>query len=86
MWNLKRNYANEPTYKAERDSQTENELMVAGPRRDNQEVWDGHGLTAIFKMNNQKGTTVQHMKPFNVMWQPRGEGRLEEDGYMYIYG
>ena len=30
MWNLKGNDRNEFTYKTERDSQTQNELMVAG--------------------------------------------------------
>ena len=29
-------------------------------RRDSQGVWDGHVHTAIFKMNNQQGPTLQH--------------------------
>ena len=28
--------------------------------RDNQRVWDGHVHTAMFKMYNQQGPTVQH--------------------------
>ena len=41
----------------------ENELMV--PRwgrtggRDSQGVWDGHGHTAVFNMENQQGPAVQ---------------------------
>ena len=63
MQNLKRNYINEPTYKTDRLTDLENELMVAGVRiggRDNQGVWDGHVHTAIFKMDNQLGPPVQH--------------------------
>ena len=41
-----------------------NKLMVAdGGRmggRDNEEVWDGHVHTAVFKMDNQQAPTVQH--------------------------
>ena len=28
--------------------------------RDRQGVWDGHGHTAAFKVDNQQGPTVQH--------------------------
>ena len=28
--------------------------------RDNQEVWDGHVHTAVFKMDNQQAPAVQH--------------------------
>ena len=31
-----------------------------GGGRENQGVWDRHVLTAIFKMDNQQGPTVQH--------------------------
>ena len=37
----------------------ENELMVGG-RKDGQGVWDGHGLTAVFNMENQQGPAGQH--------------------------
>ena len=30
--------------------------------RDSKGVWDGHVHTAIFKMDNQQGPTVEHMK------------------------
>ena len=41
----------------------ENQLMAASREdggRDSQGVWDGHVHTAIFKMDNQQGPTVQH--------------------------
>ena len=28
--------------------------------RDSQEVWDGHGHTAVFNMENPQGPAVQH--------------------------
>ena len=40
------------------------QIMVAGGimgRRDSQRVWDGHVHTDICKMDNQQGTTKQHM-------------------------
>ena len=75
MWTLKRNDTNEHTYKTERD--LKNELMVARRKdwgRDSQEVWDGHVHTVVFKMDNQQGPTVQHMKLkcFVAAWK-RGE-------------
>ena len=30
--------------------------------RDSSGVWDGHLYTAIFKMDNQQGPTVEHME------------------------
>lgn len=42
-----------------------NKLMVASGQnreRDRQEVRDGQAHTAIFKMDNQQGPTVQHME------------------------
>ena len=64
MWNLKRNDRNEIT-KQKRLTDLENELMVAGgggSRGQGQEVLDGHAHTAIFKVDNQQGPTVQHME------------------------
>ena len=49
--NLKRNDTDELTYKTEKDSQTKNELMIAGGKdrgKDSQEVWDGHVHTITF--------------------------------------
>ena len=34
---------------------------------DGKGVWDGHLYTAIFKMDNQQGTTVEHMEPYSVL-------------------
>ena len=57
MWNLKRNDTNELT----KQKQT-HRLMVAWGKDRGEEisygVWDGHVHTAIFKIDNQQGTTV----------------------------
>ena len=40
-----------------------NNLTVAKGKdggRDSEGVWDGHGHTAILKMDNQRGPSVQH--------------------------
>ena len=53
---------------------------------DRQGVWEGHIHTAVFKMNNQQGHTVQHMEVYPCYvpaWMGRGLG---ENGYMYVYG
>ena len=52
--------------------------------RDSQGVWDRHVHTAIFKMDNQQGPTVQHRVLSNVMWQNGWEGSLGENGYTYV--
>ena len=57
-----------------------------GKKGYSQEVWDGHVHTAIFKMYDQQGPTVQHMKLLHVLWQPGWEGSFGENGYMYICG
>ena len=45
--------------------------MVAGWGRrggkDSYGVWDGHVLTATFKMENQQGPTIQHMERCSVL-------------------
>ena len=48
--------------------------------RDSQGVWDGHGHTAVFNMENQQGPAGQ----LSVMWQPGGEGSLGENGQYFI--
>ena len=58
MWNQKRNYTNELTYKTERNSKTQRmNLWQPGwgedGERDSQGTWDGHAHTAVFKMDNQ---------------------------------
>ena len=50
--NLKRNDTNELTYKTE-DSQTQKKNLWLPEGRDSYRVWEGHVLTAIFKMDNQ---------------------------------
>ena len=56
--------------------------MIVGRRR--QGVWDGHALTAIFKMPTR--TYIAHGTLRNTLWQPGWQGSLEENGYMYMYG
>ena len=55
--------------------------MVAGEKdggRDSQGVWDGHGYTAVFNMENQQGPGVQHRELCSVLCNnlmvPKGEG------------
>ena len=50
-------------------------------------VWDLQVHAAIFKMNNQQGSTycVAQGTLLNVRWQPRREGSLGENGYMSVY-
>ena len=86
MWNLKRNYTNELTYKTERDSQTENELLGTGGGvgegcrgRDSQEVWNG--LLYLKQITNKD----LYGALLNVVWQPGWEGSLRENGYVYVY-
>ena len=71
MQSLKRNEANELTYKTETDSQTQRtKLWLCRGRivgRDNQGVWDGHAHAAILKMDNQQGPNVQHRELCSVL-------------------
>ena len=60
--------------------------MITG-RRDGQGVWDGHGHTAVFNMENQQGPAGQHrdLCPYSVitLWFPGGrmwEGIVRESG------
>ena len=62
MQNLKRNYTNEH-YKT--DSQAQRNLQLLGGRmggKNSQGFGDQHVHTAIFKIYNQQGPTVQHRK------------------------
>ena len=36
--------------------------------RDSQGVWDGHGHTAVFNMENQQGPAVQHTELCSILW------------------
>ena len=46
--------------------------------RDSQGVWDGHGHTAVFNMENQQGPAGQHRDLCSILCNnlmvPRGEG------------
>ena len=50
-----------------------------GQGRDRLKVLDGHVNTAIFKIDNQQGPTVQHRKLFNVMLQPKWGKNLKKN-------
>ena len=50
----------------QKNTDFENYIMIAGGR-DSRGVWDGHIHTAIFKMDNQQGPTVQHMKLCSIL-------------------
>ena len=54
--------------------------------RDSYGVWDGHVHTAIFKMDNQQGPGVQHMKLCSVLCGDldgkRAWGRV--DAYIFM--
>ena len=71
MWNLKRNDTHELIYKTERDSQTQKmNLWLPGGRpggRESQGVWDGYVHSAIYKMDNQQGPTVQHRELYLML-------------------
>ena len=61
----------------------ENELTFAR-RMDNYGVRDGHGHTALFKMDNQQRPTVGNSAQCYVpAWMEQGLG---ENGYMYMSG
>ena len=69
-----------------------NNLMVPRGKdggRDSQGVWDGHGHTALFIMENQQGPAVQHSPDtgtlLSVMWQPGWEGSLGENGHVFVW-
>ena len=54
--------------------------------RDSEEVWDRRVHTAIFKMDNPQGPTVDQGTLLNVMWLPGWEGSLGENEHRYMYG
>ena len=55
--------------------------------KDSECIWDGHEHTAIFKMDNQQGPTVQHRELYSVLSDILyGRGVWGENGYMYMYG
>ena len=82
MQNLKRDDTDELT--KQRDSQTQRMNLWLLGGRGNQRDWDEHVHTAIFKIDNQQGPSIQHMKlSAQCLWQPGWEGNL---GRIYMYG
>ena len=55
-------------------------------RRDSQGVWDGHVHTLLqIKMDKQQvPTVIAQGTLLGVIWQPRWEGSLEENGYVWL--
>ena len=83
MGNLKINDTNLQN----RDSQTQKMNLWLTGGRDSERVWEGHIHVAMFKVDNQKGSTVQQAcgTLLNVMCQSGWEGDLGENRYMYMY-
>ena len=77
------------TYKTERLTDLENDLIVARRKaggRDSLGVWDRQVHTAIFTVKEPWLDCTAHGALLSVMWQSGWEGSLGENGYMYIYG
>ena len=55
-------------------------------KRDIWGIWGQRAHTAVFKMDNQQGPTVQHGELCSVMRQPGWEGSLGENRPMDMYG
>ena len=67
------------------------ELIIAGKGRESYQVWDGHVHTAIFKMDNQQGPTVQHVELSSMLCGSRNGSRVWGSsiniyGSIYMYG
>ena len=43
-------------------------MLKIGPSGDVQGVWDGHVHTAVFKMEDQQGPTVEHKELCSVLY------------------
>ena len=55
--------------------------------KDSQGVWDGHGHTAVFNMENQQGPAVQVRELCSMSCGSLdGRGVWKENGYVYIHG
>ena len=93
MQNLKRNYVNELIYKSKpfyfrTETDLDNQLMVARGQkmggRDSQGVWDGHVHTAILKMDNHQGPTVQHIELCSMVCGSLDGGEFRGE-WIYVY-
>ena len=52
--------------------------------RDSQEVWDGHGHTAVFNMENQQGPAVQHRELSSMSCGSLGGGEFGGE-WIHVY-
>ena len=52
--------------------------------RDSQGVWDGHGHTAVFNMENQQGPVVQHRGLCSILCDNLYEKRTLKNEYICI--
>ena len=56
-----------------------NNLLVTRGKdggRDSQGVWDGHGRTAVFNMENQQGPAGQHREVCSILCNNLTEGKF----------
>ena len=69
MWNVKYD-TNEPIYETERKSGTQriDWWLPRGGGRDGLGVWDQQMQTIIYRMDKQKGPTVQHKELYSISW------------------
>ena len=47
--------------------------------KDSECIWDGHEHTAIFKMDNQQGPTVQHRELCSILCNNLNGKKFEKD-------
>ena len=82
MWNLKRSDTDELTYKAERDSVSENKLMVVGV--------EGYFGKVMYTLIYLKWITNKDWRAqgtlLGIMCQAGWKGGWGENGSMYVYG
>ena len=93
LGNLERNDANEHIYKIETDLQTQKMnlwLQRSGGgmtgRRDSQGVRNGHVHTALLKMNNQQGPTVQHKELCSMLHRSLEKRRWFGGEWKHVWG
>ena len=87
MESLKRNATNELIYKTEKDSDSENEFKVAKEEGLGEQIgsWDAHAHTAIFKMDNQQGPTVQHRELCSMLCGSWDGGRELGGEWIHVF-
>ena len=82
MWNLRKWY--KWTNETEADSQTWKMNLRVREDRDSPGVWDGCVPTAIFKMENQQGPTVQPGEPCSRLCNNVNGKIIWKNIYTYI--